>query len=87
MNRFGQIYLGSHDLQEGWGSSVGLCIFTQKKHNIHTPTEEQLEEVWDSGEYKGKVTAGDIQAAFDCGEEVLHLWKMKCVEFDKSLQR
>ncbi|EDR04961.1 uncharacterized protein LACBIDRAFT_303888 [Laccaria bicolor S238N-H82] len=73
--------------KKDWGSNVRLRIFTRKKHNVRTPTEEQLEKVWDSGEYKGKVTAGEIQAAFDCGEEVLHVWVMKCVGFDKSLQR
>jgi hypothetical protein len=57
-------------LKKDWGSSVRLRVFTRRKHNLHTPTKEQLKKVLDTGEYKGKVTAGEIQKAFDCGQEV-----------------
>ena len=57
-------------LKKDWGTSVRLRVFTRRKHNVRTPTKEQLNKVLDTGEYKGRVTAGEIQAAFDCGEEV-----------------
>jgi len=57
-------------LKKDWGSSVRLRVFTRRKYNLRTPTKEQLNKVWDTGEYKGKVTAAEIQKAFDCGEEV-----------------
>ena len=57
-------------LKKDWGTSVRLRIFTRRKHNVRTPTKEQLNKVSDTGEYKGRVTASEIQAAFDCGEEV-----------------
>lgn len=76
-------------LKKDWGSSVRLRVYTRKKHNLRLcdPSEEQLKKVEDTGEYKGQVTASEIQEAFDCGEEVLHVWALKCVGFNKALQR
>lgn len=69
---------------DGWGSPVRKRISARKKYKCRNPTQEQLKNISDK---PGGVTADEIHRAFDCGDEFLRAWVLKCVGFDKSLQR
>ncbi|KAF9442451.1 hypothetical protein P691DRAFT_779407 [Macrolepiota fuliginosa MF-IS2] len=68
-----------------YGQQVLKRMAARRRFNCTLPTEEQLEAVSTSGEYK-RITPEDVKAAYASGKEEFAIWVMQCVNYDVGFQ-
>ncbi|KAF7433766.1 hypothetical protein PC9H_005731 [Pleurotus ostreatus] len=72
---------------KGWGRPLRASITLRKRLGREPTHKEQQEALATDKTFQSDITAADIAAAFDRGEQALSMWCMKCVGYDTEFQR
>jgi len=69
-----------------WGKRVRIRIMLRRQLG-REPKEVEVSDAEKSENTSEDVNAEDVIRAYDEGLEVIHVWTMKCVDYDKAFQR
>ncbi|KAJ6615539.1 hypothetical protein B0H10DRAFT_2040925 [Mycena sp. CBHHK59/15] len=72
--------------KKDWGRITRTRIALRRRLG-HKPSQNEVDEAMMSAQKYLNITSEDIARAFDCGEERLAVWTMKCVGYDEQFQR
>ncbi|KDR74308.1 hypothetical protein GALMADRAFT_575930 [Galerina marginata CBS 339.88] len=72
-------------IKKNWGGHFRARVVARRQLG-RKPTKAEWMAVYDSGRYKNS-TAEDVAKAFERGDELLAVFTMKCVGYDKAFQR
>ncbi|KAJ7661541.1 hypothetical protein DFH06DRAFT_375918 [Mycena polygramma] len=72
--------------KKDWGRITRTRIALRRRFG-RNPTFDEVDTAIGSDQKFKNITPSDISKAFDCGDERLAVWTMKCVDYDEQFQR
>ncbi|KAJ6465957.1 hypothetical protein C8R47DRAFT_1154588 [Mycena vitilis] len=72
--------------RKDWGRITRTRIALRRRFG-RDPTFDEVDTAIASDQKFKNITPSDISKAFDCGDERLAVWTMKCVDYDEQFQR